>query len=307
MATLVAVQNTELGPDSEPIRNVQVFIETVADAALDTNTASVVVSKTTQSDASGNWSAPLIISAELEPAPGAYKITRTYPAKYDQQPVVDFIIVPSSGGPYYLEQIVASRPPSPPLSESELTMLLAHPDPFPQYATDDAVAAAIAGVSVPATPDATSGSKGKVQLAGDLAGTAAAPTIRTTYLSEHSRSELGAPTADLPMAGYKQISQGKGVAATDGATVQNILDHDGAANPHAAAGFGKVVQGAAAGPPTSGTYTVRTLAIDGNNRLWKCTVAGSPGSWVTDRLITTSSTAPSSPVNGDRWRKPVTS
>lgn len=76
-----------------------------------------------------------------------------------------------------------------------------------------------AWVAASATPDATSAVKGKLQLAGDLGGTAAAPTVPslTTKAPLNSPAFTGNPTAPTPAAGDNDTS----IATT--AFVQNEI------------------------------------------------------------------------------------
>lgn len=73
--------------------------------------------------------------------------------------------------------------------------------------------------AIPATPDATTSSKGIVELSGDLGGTAASPTVLSTHLS----SALPVSQGGTGATSLSGVLKGNGTAAVTGAASLNDL------------------------------------------------------------------------------------
>lgn len=109
MATTVTVQNTLTNDANQPIVGAQVLITLVTYAATApgyTGTSSVVGAQVATTDSTGTWTAALIPNATITPANTYYRVVE---AGYWQSTIV----VPASGGPYQLDAVLATPPPTP--------------------------------------------------------------------------------------------------------------------------------------------------------------------------------------------------
>lgn len=127
-------------------------------------------------------------------------------------------------------------------------------DPHPQYQTSAEVSAQIAAEAPAGSgsiPDATSTVKGKLQLAGDLAGSGSSSASPKVALGGHSVSELGVPTADIPWGSRKITSLNTAAtpANTDAANAGYVNTVAGTKLTVKAGGFNRWVQESA---PTTG-------------------------------------------------------
>lgn len=237
---MTAVQNVELSPvNGAPAKGVKVQIRIGGvPAATDSGTGSVVASTTVYSAADGSWSANLIPNSTLNPDGTWYEFIRTYKASQGGQKIKQWGVVPNQVAPVNFESIIVSEPTAPALTESELTLHLAHVNPHGQYL--------LASNYVPggAAVDATATTKGIVQLAGDLQGTAALPTVKKSAITAVRLDEMATPTADVALGTRKITGQLAGTAATDGMNKGQLDAHVAdAADPHAAANYSIMVGG----------------------------------------------------------------
>ncbi len=170
-----------------------------------------------------------------------------------------------------------------------------------------------------ATPDATATAKGVVQLAGDLAGAAAAPTVPGLATKEPG---LGNPAtsgyllSSTAAGGRSWVAPGAGGGLANPMTTAQDLIVGGAAGAPTRLGVGgaqqvltvvggvltwatptsgtngnpanltgataatRYVGGTASGAPTTGTFAVGDFVVAQDGKHWTCTVAGTPGTWV---------------------------
>lgn len=289
---MTVVQNTELNASGQPVKGVKVKISVGGvGVATASETGSVVGSVSATTGTNGQWSFDLLANSQLIPAGTWYVVSRTYPASAGGtgRPIETYIYVPVSATAVNYEDIIVSEPTAPRLTDSELTDHLAHADPHAQYLTQiegDARYMAIGGTASPGT--ITTSNISDFNTAVD------------TKLNGSALSRFAPPTTDVGMGSKKLTGLANGTNITDALTVGQLNDHIAAADPHVAAGYARIVVGTATGPPTSGTFQLRQLAISGDMRIWICSVAGTPGTWVpANAKVTVSATAPSNPYNGD--------
>lgn len=129
--------------------------------------------------------------------------------------------------------------------------------PTPSGTTDAANKAYVDSVGSVGTPDADATTKGKLQLAGDLGGTAASPTTPNAVKLTGPQTVAGVKTfSSEPIAPSYQAT---GVTGTT---------------------TGRLVGTTTLGAPTSGTFTVGDFVLDGAGSAYVCTVAGTPGTWI---------------------------
>jgi len=145
-----------------------------------------------------------------------------------------------------------------------------------EYATKNYVDS----VASTSTPDATTQSKGKIQLTGDLAGTAASPQIAEGAIvnadindfAEISQTKISNLSTDLLNKVSKggDISTGEQVAPSFKATGKS----GATATPVTLAG------GTTLGAPTSGNHLKGEVVIDDSGNIWYCATSGAPGVWI---------------------------
>jgi len=106
--TGIVVTNDPVNPGQQPYARGPVHIKLVTGTdggAGYTSAGSIIGTFTTQTDASGNWSATLTPNSQLTPANTHYEVT--------EGGAVSPIVVPDSGGPYILSQVLVTDPPTP--------------------------------------------------------------------------------------------------------------------------------------------------------------------------------------------------
>jgi endoglucanase len=217
-------------------------------AATNASTGTIVGKLKAKSDATGAWSLTLTPNSELLPANTAYLITRTYPQSVGGGKHVDYVIVPPTGGPYELSAVIAGAPDAPPLTSSELADHLGDADPHPQYLTPTEGDARYAPTGVGSSvPDATGSAKGKIKLAGDLAGsgsTADSPKVADSVVTSKRLNELTPPDGDVSFGSHKATGLADGTAASHAVTKGQFDAHAAStSDPHQAAGYALVIGG----------------------------------------------------------------
>jgi hypothetical protein len=106
---LVTVQNILTDPSGNPLPRsaVQIALVTSAPATPGyTGTTSLLGTETVYTDATGHWSVALTPNAAVTPANTYYRITEAGLWRSN-------IVVPASGGPYNLSEVLATPPPTP--------------------------------------------------------------------------------------------------------------------------------------------------------------------------------------------------
>ena len=179
----IVVQNTITDPGGNPYALTPVRINLIASttgAPGYTATGDIIGQYATQTDTTGHWTATLTPNSEITPANTYYQVI--------EGGTPSDIVVPATGGPYNLSQILVTSPTTP--NAPGITGL--------QVAANGTVAGSrpeinlVAGsnVTVSATDDSandrvdvTITSTGGVQLAGDLGGTDASPQVVGTHLA----------------------------------------------------------------------------------------------------------------------------
>ena len=104
----IVVQNNPVDPGQVPFANGWVHIALItgtAGGAGYTGSGDIIGTYTTQTDATGHWSATLTPNSQITPANTYYQVT--------EGGSVTPIVVPASGGPYNLSQLLATPPPTP--------------------------------------------------------------------------------------------------------------------------------------------------------------------------------------------------
>ena len=135
-------------------------------------------------------------------------------------------------------------------------------------------------------------------------GTATAPTINTTGTVLLLALYDAVPAMSAPAGSLIAVSQSGGIglyqstgsgwapyAQTDVANIftaqQTVLDLAVSGLPGATVAS-RYVGGTSGGPPTTGTFAVGDFVSDATSHtFWQCTVAGTPGTWVTASPLAT--------------------
>lgn len=135
-------------------------------------------------------------------------------------------------------------------------------------------------VASTSTPDATTQLKGKIQLTGDLAGTASSPQIAAgaivdadiNNLANISQSKISNLSNDLLDRVSKggDISTGEQTAPSFRATGKS----GATATPITLAG------GTSSGAPVTGNHIKGEVVVDDSANIWYCTASGTPGVWL---------------------------
>lgn len=104
----IVVQNTVTDPGGEPWARGQVHIELVtgiANGAGYIATGDIIERFTTTTDSAGHWTATLAPNVQITPANTYYRVT--------EGATVSLIVVPASGGPFLLGDLLVTPPPTP--------------------------------------------------------------------------------------------------------------------------------------------------------------------------------------------------
>ncbi|HWU23656.1 MAG TPA: hypothetical protein VN088_19110 [Nocardioides sp.] len=102
------VQNTVTNPGGQPFARGNVHIELVTGVVNGAGyiaAGDIIDRFTTQTDKSGAWTATLAPNSSITPANTYYRVT--------EGSAVSLIVVPDSGGPYLLGNLLATPPPTP--------------------------------------------------------------------------------------------------------------------------------------------------------------------------------------------------
>lgn len=105
----IVVQNTVTDPIGAPYAEGWVHITLITGTpggAGYTSTGEIISTATVQTDASGHWSATLTPNNQIQPSGTYYQIA-------EGQQATSAIVVPDSGGPYNLSQLLVATPASP--------------------------------------------------------------------------------------------------------------------------------------------------------------------------------------------------
>lgn len=166
------VRNTTRGPSGTAIPRAMVRIRLVAgDNITDpgyTSDGTVVSVVTVRANAAGLWQVTLPANTTITPSGTYYEVVETDPVTRAEYPST--IEVPNGSGPYQLSAILVTAPEPPSMAAVPTSRAINTTAPLSgggPLDTDRTIAVA----------DATTSSTGVVQLAGDLAGIATAPTV----------------------------------------------------------------------------------------------------------------------------------
>ncbi len=125
--------------------------------------------------------------------------------------------------------------------------------------------------------DATSSTKGIVQLTGDFGGTATSPTVTATHLAAAlpvNQGGTGSTTQNfVDLATTQTVAGAKTFSSTVTAPAFSATGLTGATAGTRLAGA------TASGAPTTGTWAIGDVVTAQNGAIWVCTTAGSPGTW----------------------------
>lgn len=169
---MTTVTNTVTDPSGTPVAKATVVVELVAadtpPAPGYTGSGTVIDRHETTAAADGTWSISLPGNSTLTPSGTYYRVSEYVPGSYVAW--VSNISVPASGGPYALSTLLVTNPPSPSALGVATSRRINTTSPL----SGGGDLSADLTLSVNA---ATVASAGVIQLAGDLSGTAAVPTV----------------------------------------------------------------------------------------------------------------------------------
>jgi len=145
---------------------------------------------------------------------------------------------------------------------------------------------------------ATTTVQGIVQLAGDLGGTASSPTVVSVAdvtVGTLAVTNGGTGTTTSTGSGSLVLSASPTLTGTVSGASATWTGEDKAADFKAtgltgATAASRYVGATASGAPTTGTFAVGDFIIDQTGKVYVCTVAGTPGTWVQVGATTTSVT-----------------
>ena len=145
---------------------------------------------------------------------------------------------------------------------------------------------------------ATTTVQGIVQLAGDLGGTASSPTVVSVAdvtVGTLAVTNGGTGTTTSTGSGSVVLSASPTLTGTVSGASATWTGEDKAADFKAtgltgATAASRYVGATASGAPTTGTFAVGDFIVDQTGKVYVCTVAGTPGTWVQVGATTTSVT-----------------
>jgi len=185
--------------------------------------STLIATHAARADENGVWSAELLPNDTITPVGNYYEVSEIEPVH--RASYVSLILVPSTPGPHNLTSLLVAPPAFPPsmgINQDRVVGTV-----FPLTGGGDLSVDRLLAVA-----DATTSTVGVVQLAGDLAGTAAAPTVVATHLAAPlpvaqggteattaaaARTSLGVDTTSL-------IAEGSNLYYTDARVRANRLD-----------------------------------------------------------------------------------